>query len=195
MKSEDQIERLARNIRIEPDATVDERVLAYAKSVLAKSTKKQDAVPLRHPSIWRIIMKSPVTRLAAAAAIVIGVVVLTFFFVQTTESIVLADVLARVEQARAFMYKMEMTMTMIPKPAGKQQIKGSAVISDEYGMKAQVEITDTNTDKTTTQQIYFLPEKKLMLTLIPREKKCMRVELDEDLFVSKKKENNEASLF
>jgi tetratricopeptide (TPR) repeat protein len=191
MKSEDRIKRLAKNIRIEPDATVDERVLTCAKSALAKSTKERDAVPLRHPSIWRIIMKSPVIKLTAAAAIVIGVFVLTFFFMETGKNVVLADVLARVEQARAFMYKMEMTMTMIPKPAGKQQIKGTAVICDEYGMKAQVEITDTNTDKTTTQQIYFLPDQKLMLTLIPGEKKCMRVELDEDLFVSKKKENND----
>ena len=40
MKSEDQIKQFAKKIRIEPDATVDERVLASAKTALAKSTKK-----------------------------------------------------------------------------------------------------------------------------------------------------------
>ena len=43
MKSEDQIKRLAKKIRIKPDTSVDERVLARAGTALAKYTKNQDA--------------------------------------------------------------------------------------------------------------------------------------------------------
>ncbi len=75
MKSEYQIKRLAKKIRIKPDAVVDERVLACAEAVLAKSTKNQDVVPLRRPSIWRTIMKSPITKLAAAAVIIIAILI------------------------------------------------------------------------------------------------------------------------
>ncbi len=75
MKSEYQIKRLAKKIRIKPDAAVDERVLACAEAVLAKSTKNQDVVPLRRPSIWRTIMKSPITKLAAAAVIIIAILI------------------------------------------------------------------------------------------------------------------------
>ena len=75
MKSEYQIKRLAKKIRVKPDAAVDERVLACAEAVLAKSTKNQDVVPLRRPSIWRTIMKSPVTKIAAVAVIFIAVLI------------------------------------------------------------------------------------------------------------------------
>ena len=75
MKSEYQIKRLAKKIRIKPDAAVDERVLACAEALLAQSTKNQDVIALRRPSIWRTIMKSPITKLAAAAVIIIAVLI------------------------------------------------------------------------------------------------------------------------
>ena len=83
MKSERRIKQLAKKIRIEPDVVVDERVLACAESALAKSTKNQDAVSLRRPSIWRIIMKSPIVKLATAAVIIVGIV-LTVVFMEKT---------------------------------------------------------------------------------------------------------------
>ena len=51
MKSEHQIKQLAKEIRLKPDAVVDERVLACAKAVLEKSTKNKTAVLLRRPTI------------------------------------------------------------------------------------------------------------------------------------------------
>jgi len=75
MKSPRQIKRHAKKIRIEPDAVVDERVLTLAETALAKSTKDQAAVLPRHPPIRRTIMKSPITKLAAAAAIIIAVLI------------------------------------------------------------------------------------------------------------------------
>ncbi len=75
MKSECQIKRLAKKIRVKPDTAVDERVLACAEAVLAKSTKNQVAVLPRRHSIWRTIMKSPITKLAAAAVIIIAVII------------------------------------------------------------------------------------------------------------------------
>ena len=83
MKSEDQIKRLAKKIRIKPDAAVDERVLACAEAVLAKSKKTQNAVPLRHPSIWRTIMKNPIIKLSTAAVIIVGIA-LTIVFMEKT---------------------------------------------------------------------------------------------------------------
>ncbi len=75
MKSEYQIKRLAKKIRIKPDTSVDERVLACAEAVLVKSTKNQVAVLPRRHSIWRKIMKSKITKLAAAAVIIIAILI------------------------------------------------------------------------------------------------------------------------
>ena len=102
MKSESQIKRLAKKIRIQPDAAVDERVLTCAETALAKSTKNQDVVLLRHPSIWRTIMKSPVTKIAAAAVIIIAVLIGTYYFgdsVNMTGS-AYAEVVERLQNAR-----------------------------------------------------------------------------------------------
>jgi len=84
MKSEYQIKRLAKQIRFKPDVAVDERVLAFAEGVLAKSTRNQDVVPPRCPSIWRAIMKNTFARIAAAAVIVIGLGMAVYLVDQAT---------------------------------------------------------------------------------------------------------------
>jgi hypothetical protein len=83
MKSERQIKQLAKEIRFKPDAVVDERVLACAETALEKTAKYKTAVLLRRPSIWRIIMKSPITKLSTAAAIIVCIA-LTITFMEKT---------------------------------------------------------------------------------------------------------------
>ncbi len=109
MKSERQIKQLAKKIRIKPDAAVDECVLARAEAVLAESTKNQDVVPLRRPTIWRTIMKNPITKLAAAAVIIIAVLAGIHFFgdsINMTGS-AYAEVVERLQNARTLTYTVE----------------------------------------------------------------------------------------
>jgi len=70
MKSQSQIKRLAKQIRFEPDAAVDQRVLTSAEGRLTKSTRNQAVIPPRCPSIWREIMKNTSARIAAALMII-----------------------------------------------------------------------------------------------------------------------------
>jgi outer membrane lipoprotein-sorting protein len=102
MKSEYQIKRLAKKIRVKPDAAVDERVLACAETALAKSTKNQAAILLRRPSIWRTIMKSPVTKIAAAAVIIIAVLAGIHYFGASVNiaGTAYAEVVERLHNAR-----------------------------------------------------------------------------------------------
>ncbi len=151
----------------------------------------------RHPRqhiLLQFLAKSQITKLAAAAVIIIAVLAGLPFLSRNGTGVALADVLERVEQAKAFMYKMEMTTTvsmMTEMPTRIREIQGTTIISTEYGMKAQMEITDPNTGKTTTQQSYILPDQKLMLTLMPEQKKYMRIEFDDDFLARKKKQNND----
>ena len=124
MKSERQIKQLAKKIRIEPDATVDERVLARAESALAKSTKNQDAVSLRRPSIWRTIMKNPVTKIAAAAVIIIAVLIGLRFYggpINMT-GIAYAEVVERLHNARTLTYIVESITGIEYMPSMKMEI-------------------------------------------------------------------------
>jgi outer membrane lipoprotein-sorting protein len=61
------------NIEISADAGMDNRILGDA--LTAMEDAKKDAPAMARPSIWRTIMKSRITKLAAAAAIVIAVLV------------------------------------------------------------------------------------------------------------------------
>ncbi|HCO93185.1 MAG TPA: hypothetical protein DIU00_04410 [Phycisphaerales bacterium] len=155
----------------------------------AESQAKQSVVT--RPNIWRTIMKGKTARLAAAAVILIGVLVLTSVFVGTNKSVALAGVLEKVERARAFMYKMEMTMTGSMMPGGKQEVQGTMIISDEYGMKWEMGIPNPNTGENAITEMYILPDQKVAISLMPEQKKYLRMEFDDDWLAKVKREKND----
>jgi len=67
MRPEKNIEKLIKNIDIDTNAKTDKAVLDDVLEAFEKS-KKPAAI---EPNIWRIIMKSPVTKFTAAAAVII----------------------------------------------------------------------------------------------------------------------------
>ena len=78
MKPADNIEKLIRRFcikeksSVKPSREMDERILDDALAAYKKSRKKPPA--LTEPNIWRIIMKSPIAKLATLAVIIIAVV-------------------------------------------------------------------------------------------------------------------------
>ncbi|NQT00448.1 MAG: tetratricopeptide repeat protein [Planctomycetes bacterium] len=159
-------------------------------------TKQQSQKPATpHGVLRRIIMKSPITKLAAAAAIIIAILIGLPFLSPNSSSVVLADVLERIEQTQAFMYRMTMTTTgamMSDMPTRKIEIQGTTIISTEYGMKMEMATTDPDSGaEEVTQQMYIIPDQKLMISLMPKHKKYMRMEFDDDLLARQKKQNND----
>jgi outer membrane lipoprotein-sorting protein len=67
------IEQLARQIRVKPGVINDNRILDDAADALEKTTS--DMSLAAGMSLWRIIMKSRITKFAAAAAIIIAIAV------------------------------------------------------------------------------------------------------------------------
>jgi len=194
MRPADNMNDLIKKLQLKASADLDSRVHDDISGALARCEKTQSA--RSEPIIWRTIMKGKTAKLAAAAVILTGVLVLASVFVGTNKSVVLAGVLERVEQAQAFMYKMDMTVTgsMVPEmPAGEQKIQATMIISNEYGMKYEMDmgITDPISGETMTQQMYILPDQKVMISLMPQQKKYMRMELDDDLLARTKKQNND----
>jgi len=167
MKSEYQIKRLAKKIRVKPDAAVDERVLACAEAVLAKSTKNQDVVPLLRPSIWRIIMKSPITKIAAAAVIIIVVLISIYQFGGSTPAF--ADIARPLLTARTATCKVTINIKGLPpqtrdcmfmEPGRMRQVMSSGVIR----------ISDKHQGK--TMKLYPAEKKAVILEMknIPEDK-------------------------
>ncbi len=122
MRPADNINELIKKLKLKASAELDKRVHDDISRALAESEKTKSA--FTQPKIRRTIMKSRIIKLAAAAVIVIAVLAGLPFFSGNGRGVVLADVLERIEQVQAFMYKMKMTMTgnMIPDMLTKQEI-------------------------------------------------------------------------
>ena len=72
MRPAENIEKLLKNINIDTNAKTDNSVLGDVIEAFEKSKGKKTSATGQN--IWRIIMKSPITKLAAAAVIVLAVV-------------------------------------------------------------------------------------------------------------------------
>ncbi|MHC4546790.1 MAG: hypothetical protein ACYSYL_20110, partial [Planctomycetota bacterium] len=136
-------------------------------------------------------MKNPLAKLAAAAVIIIAAIIGVSQI--SGSGVALAAVLEKVEQAHAFMYKMNMQVTgeMIPgRPAGNMGQEATIIISD-IGMKMEMTMTDSNSGELTTQQMYVLPEEKAMFMIMPEQKKYVRMDFNDELLERMKKQSND----
>jgi hypothetical protein len=176
----------------------DEQLCQSAKeSLLEAVADEEKKEPMSRPTIrldliWSTIMKSRITKLAAAAVIIIAALI---GIIQITSSgLAIADVIDKVEGAHAFMYKMKMKMTgsMMPgAPPANQDMQSTVIISNDFGMKMEMNMTDPNTGIKMNQQMYILPHQKVMFIVMPDQKKYIRMELTDDLLDKMKKENND----
>jgi outer membrane lipoprotein-sorting protein len=144
--------------------------------------------------IRRRIMKSSIAKIAVAAAVVLVALGAWSLWSGTQTGVALADVLVKVEQVQAFMYKITMQMkgnmqgAAMPKDTNMQ---GTVLIADQYGVRMDMNLVDPATGQPTQQQMYMLPEQKLLMMVMPAVKKYMRMTLDETMFEQAKKQNND----
>lgn len=86
MKSaENKIRALINEAKIEPGSGADQRILADALSEFEKL--KQKRLARSQQNVWRIIMRSRITKLAAAACIIIAVVAGIYFITGKTPAV------------------------------------------------------------------------------------------------------------
>jgi len=187
------IDRL--NIDTRPNQNHRDNLRRQMLSVFNEANQQSQKPATPHGVLRRTIMKSHKLKLAAAAAIIIAILAGLPFFSSNGSSVVLADVLERIEQTRAFMYRMKTTMTgtmLSGMPEGKREMEGTITISNNFGMKMEMTTTNANSGKEEmTQQMYIIPAKRTAITLMPKHKKYMRMEFDEDLIARMKKQNND----
>ncbi len=190
MKPAEKIERLIKKSRYKASPEAYDRALdSFLQAVDAHEKQKST---LTGPNIWSTIMKSKITKLAAAAVIIIAVLVGIYNI--GGSSVALAGVLERVEQTHAFMYKMKMKVSvamMQGTPARDMEQDATIIISMDRGMKMEMTMTDSNSGEQTTQQMYILPEEKAMLMIMPEQKKYVRMDFNDELLARMKKQSND----
>ncbi len=176
MRSAENIKRLVRNARI----LINQEIKETALEDLIKELKKPKMIgqTISKPKIWRVIMKSPITKLAAAAVIIVACVVGLSLWRTTSSGIALADVLARIERINAFRCKMRLTMYNPGKPDRFEQ-NGTVVMSKDYGYKGTVEVRDPNGGWVALGKRYFYPQKKTLIQIGHPIKTYFRWEVDD----------------
>jgi outer membrane lipoprotein-sorting protein len=143
--------------------------------------------------IRRLFMKSSLVKIAAAAAIVAVALGAWSLWSGTQPGVALADVLAKVQQIRAVMYRMDShtKVTMAGMGAVDVNMTMTWLISDDYGMRLDTRSADPTTGQVMEQQMYLQPEQKVMIMLDPAKRQYARMPLGEEVFKAKKKETND----
>lgn len=103
MKPAENIEKLIKNIDIDTNARMDKAVFDDVLKALENSKKKKVAVS--QSNIWRIIMKSRVTKRAAAAAIVMIAVLSLISLEKSTTAYAIEQTIEACKAVRCFHFK------------------------------------------------------------------------------------------
>ena len=180
MRPTDDINRLIKKLQLKASANLDRRVHNDIEMALAESQKTESAVT--QPNIWRTIMKSPITKLAAAAVVIIACLIGLSFWRTTGSGIALADVLARIEQVKAFRFKSSLQFwseKVTGENPNKPYIRGTYLISQEYGWKLKIEHLDPNGGESTFDEYCILPQKNTTIAISHKEKKYTRKQQDD----------------
>ncbi len=162
---------------------------AVAGSSSAKSSTKK-------LNLWRMIMRSPITKLAAAAVIILAVVLGIPFFGPSSQSVTLAGVYEKIQLIDAFTFKTNMVMTGNIQPgipSGPVESRGTSLISNEYGMRIDmhIDMSVAGQKMNQHQQMYMLPQEKKMYTIMPDIKQYIEMEFNDELLERMKKQGND----
>jgi hypothetical protein len=184
------INELIKKLQLKASADLDRRVHEDISRALTEPRKTKSAPP--EPNIWRIIMKSPITKLATAAVVIIACVIGLSLWRTTGSGIALADVLARVEQVKAYRCQWSTKVTgEDPNKPYSSERRGTRLISQEYGSKGKIEQLDPNGGWSMFVEGYIFPDKKTGIFILHKQKKYCRIELGDDDFAERLWQNSD----
>jgi hypothetical protein len=179
MISADRMRRLFDAAAVRANSAPDNAVFKKIETVYTKAVQHKSA--RQRPSMWRLVMRSPLAKLAVAAAVLIACGIGLSLWRTTGSGIALADVLARVEQVNAFRCKGTSKSTS-ETPTGKPllwELRTEILVSKEYGILLRHWQPDPNGARTSRTETYFDVAKKIVTTVEHAAKRYIRAELDD----------------
>ena len=171
--------------------SVDETVFISAKEKLIErieSSKGETSATTKTQR--RSIMQSKFAKFAIAAVVIAAVFVgLSILGVSPDgSSVAWASLAERVEQITTVTYRMHMKMKGMPgMPKDKvMDMETEIRLSSDYGMRMDASVEDKHVSQT-----YMLYAENALITIIPEQKKFMRMELTEQLRDKMREEAND----
>ncbi len=139
--SADKIQKLIADLKIEPSTELDARVNSAIDDALAQRKR------IYKPNIGRLIMKSPITKLAAAAVIIITVLAGIYLITGKTPSVTCcawAQIADRVAQIKTCVCRVHIRQSGGNIGQKGQEVESKMYISSDYGYKMETTL-DGNT--------------------------------------------------
>ena len=184
MKSADDIKKFFNKLAIDTNPSMDKAVL---DKILQAHEKATPAVT--KPMIRSIIMKSPITRLAAAAVIIIACLTGLFLWKSTGTGIALADVLTRIEQVTGYMYQMNSTIT---KRGTTKNSTSTVLVSQDHGVKTIKRGTDPITGEIIREEEeYWLPRQNSTILVNHNRKTYFSFKFEDAANQNREEEHND----
>jgi hypothetical protein len=184
MKPNNNIYKLIEGLKTTPSAELDAKVNSAINDALAQRKRIESAYK---PTIGRIIMRSPITKLAMAAVIIIAAGLAIYYFAGegTKKCCAWTKIADKVAQIKTCVYRTNVRLT--GGPQGSQvDVNGITYISSEYGNRS-----DTYMNGNLTMQMYMRTDDKVSVTVMPSEKKYMRVVLTDEMLSQSKKQKQD----
>jgi len=179
MRPDETIYKLIKELKTSASPELDTKVNQAIDNTLAERKRIESAY---RPGIGRIIMRSPITKLAVAAVIVIAVLAGIYFLTGKTPEVTCcawAQIADKVQQTKTCICKMQLKTNM---PQGQTEQQAELLLSADYGFRM-----DTYMDGNLAMQIFMKLDEKKMVTVMPSQKKYMRIELTEENLAETKK--------
>ena len=179
MKSEKEIEQIVRKFYITASSKMDKKVCDDVSNIIKKH--KHTPVTVNQSPIWRIIMKSPISKIAIAAIVIIGCII-GFTMFNKTSGIALANVLTQIDKIDAYMYETNRNVKSTRIVDGRtintdEDVWITVLFSQEYGMK--MTFYDKNKENI-NQEMYVIFREKASVQIMPAQKRYARVEINDD---------------
>ncbi|MGA2092362.1 MAG: hypothetical protein ABSH16_03000 [Sedimentisphaerales bacterium] len=174
MRPDEKIKKLIADLKTAPSAGLDAKVNQAIDNALAERTRIESAYG---PSIGRIIMRSPIMKLAAAAVIIIAVLAGIYYFAGegAQKCCAWTQIADKVAQIKTCVCSMHIQQSGGPVGQKGQQIDSKMYISSDYGSRIE-----TYLDGNVMQKIYVPADSNAMILVMPSEKKYMRMAMTDE---------------
>ncbi|MBN1972302.1 MAG: hypothetical protein JW787_01585 [Sedimentisphaerales bacterium] len=186
MNSADKLKQFFKKAELHINPESDEKIFQDVFDAQQKTIKSK---PVQSINIWKTIMKSQISKMAAAAVVIIAcVAVLTL--INTTSGIVLANVLTQIKKINSYSYQTDKTSKGLEtnNKTFDAEFKEYILFSKEYGYKRILDVNNNHQGDTRRQE-YTLLHDKAMIIIFEDQKKYYRSEIDEDSIEKMKNES------
>jgi len=165
----------AENLPVTTSADLDKKVFSNVMKTL--ENVKAEKATVSQPNIWRTIMKSRITKPAAAAAIVIVITVGIQHFSTWFDGtgVLWAKAIQNIEQANSAIFREKRTFTCDGEESPFLSADAVCYYSSKYGERDDM----YSTEGVLLHQIYWLPKENVRIRVIPPLKQYERSEFNE----------------